>query len=642
MTSRLYGARRGQPRRGGPVCASVLDMLSSREDWIWDSWIADDGERYHLFFLKAPRALERSAACAMRRRGSATRAPRPRRVGLHEDALGPAAEGFDDLALWTGSVARGDDGVWRMYYTALNSRGSRRARPADRDRGVRRPDDVAAGRRASRWSTPDPRWYRMLGDGSGASETWRDPFVFRDGGRLAHADHGPRAGRARLRDGVLAHARSDDMVDWRLAPPLTEPAQLRPARGRRRSARSTGSGCSSSPATRRSRPSRGRLQHLVRPRRLAARAVGRRVGAAVRGPSRSCSRRRSSSAATGHGRSWASSIRSRRESSPSTSSIRSRWSSREEHCDGPARQREGCRGLRTRRCSRGRGHTARCDSEERQLRTPAGARAVDVRVAGAADRGAVDGLLDRRGDRGRDRLAPTRGHPADPRPGRQPAAVLPAAARLDARVRRRARRRRARCRWSSRCWRSRRRSGRGRGSSTGARAFVAAAGAAGAPFLTYYAQETRMYSLVVLLSILASASFALAFVRGERRHVAWLGLWLALLLYTHTWGLFLAAAMAVAWLVLWRRGQVGGRRRRAAGGRAGAALRAVAAERALAGRAHRGAVGGAAVAAAAARLPGRAVRLPRAAAAGRRGVLRAAPAPAGRSRGARAGRRWRS
>src|SRR3954454_3544463 len=88
--------------------------------------------------------------------------------------------------------------------------------------------------------------------------------------------------------------------------------------------------------------------------------------------------------------------------------------------------------------------------------------------------------------------------------------------------------------------------------------FFAAAGAAGAPFLTYYAQGTRVYSLVVLLSVLASASFALAFVRGERRHVAWLGVWLALLLYTHTWGLFLAASMAVAWLVLWRRGQVGG------------------------------------------------------------------------------------
>ncbi len=87
---------------------------------------------------------------------------------------------------------------------------------------------------------------------------------------------------------------------------------------------------------------------------------------------------------------------------------------------------------------------------------------------------------------------------------------------------------------------------------------LAAAGAAGSPFLTYYAQETRMYSLVVLLSILASASFVLVFVRGDRRQLPLLGLWLALLLYTHTWGLFLTAAMAVAWLMLWRRGEVSG------------------------------------------------------------------------------------
>lgn len=85
---------------------------------------------------------------------------------------------------------------------------------------------------------------------------------------------------------------------------------------------------------------------------------------------------------------------------------------------------------------------------------------------------------------------------------------------------------------------------------------LAAAGAAGSPFLTYYAQETRMYSLVVLLSILASASFALAFVRGERKHVAWLLLWLGLLLYTHTWALFMAAAMGAVWLHLRRRGEV--------------------------------------------------------------------------------------
>src|SRR5215210_1735286 len=88
---------------------------------------------------------------------------------------------------------------------------------------------------------------------------------------------------------------------------------------------------------------------------------------------------------------------------------------------------------------------------------------------------------------------------------------------------------------------------------------LAAAGAAGCPFLTYYAQETRMYSLVAVLSVLACTSFVLAFVHGRRGHIWALGAWLVLLLYSHNWGLFLVAGMVIAWLRLWRAGRVDGR-----------------------------------------------------------------------------------
>jgi hypothetical protein len=88
---------------------------------------------------------------------------------------------------------------------------------------------------------------------------------------------------------------------------------------------------------------------------------------------------------------------------------------------------------------------------------------------------------------------------------------------------------------------------------------IAAGAAAGCPFLTLYAQETRMYSLVALLSLLASASFVLAFAQGRRSQLVPLGIWLVLLLYTHNWGVFLCAGMAAAWLVLWRRGRVAAR-----------------------------------------------------------------------------------
>ena len=95
------------------------------------------------------------------------------------------------------------------------------------------------------------------------------------------------------------------------------------------------------------------------------------------------------------------------------------------------------------------------------------------------------------------------------------------------------------------------RGGPGRRSPAGGRV-IAAALAAGCPLLSYYGQEARMYTLVALLSVVAAAAFVRG--RGVTLTVA-----LVLLLYTHTWGLFLAAALAVVWLVLWRTGRAPGR-----------------------------------------------------------------------------------
>ena len=63
---------------------------------------------------------------------------------------------------------------------------------------------------------------------------------------------------------------------------------------------------------------------------------------------------------------------------------------------------------------------------------------------------------------------------------------------------------------------------------------VAAAVVAVCPFLTYYAQEARMYTLVAVLSLVATAAFV-------RRRPVVLVVALTLLLYTHTWGVFLFA-----------------------------------------------------------------------------------------------------
>jgi 4-amino-4-deoxy-L-arabinose transferase-like glycosyltransferase len=70
------------------------------------------------------------------------------------------------------------------------------------------------------------------------------------------------------------------------------------------------------------------------------------------------------------------------------------------------------------------------------------------------------------------------------------------------------------------------------------------------PFLTYFAGETRMYSLVVLESILVCVTFSMAFIERRPRGPWWFAASLAALVYTHYWGFYAAVGAALACLFL--------------------------------------------------------------------------------------------
>jgi mannosyltransferase len=72
------------------------------------------------------------------------------------------------------------------------------------------------------------------------------------------------------------------------------------------------------------------------------------------------------------------------------------------------------------------------------------------------------------------------------------------------------------------------------------------------PFLTYYAQETRMYELEAFLSLVVGLAYLEAIVRGRRGYAPLLVVGLALMVYTHNWALFLCVGLAVATAVLVR------------------------------------------------------------------------------------------
>lgn len=198
-------------------------MLRLRDSWIWDFWIADTGAEYHLFFLRASRALHDPVR--RHRRASVGHAISTdlREWQLVEDALVPGdAPRWDDLATWTGSVIEGPDGVWRMYYTGLS-----RA-----DDGLIQRIGVATSPDLMRWTSAekpiavsDPRWYEPLADGRHDHEAWRDPWVYADpegdGWHMlvtARARHAPD-----LDGGVLGYAWSADLVTWKVREPRSRP-----------------------------------------------------------------------------------------------------------------------------------------------------------------------------------------------------------------------------------------------------------------------------------------------------------------------------------------------------------------------------------------------------------------------------------
>lgn len=210
-------------------------VLRLTDHWVWDSWVADDGSDYHLFFLMAPRSLEDPG----RRHAAATVGHAVSRDLVDWDfrgeCFGPATEpGFDDVAIWTGSVVREGD-RWRMFYTAISNAGHLLL---DQRIGSAVSDDLHHWQRVS----PEPalrvdgRWYKTLGntprgtsgpDLEGSSETWRDPLVMRDpdgnGWHLFVTARGVGAGPDD--DGVIAHATSRDLTTWTLGPPRCEPGQ---------------------------------------------------------------------------------------------------------------------------------------------------------------------------------------------------------------------------------------------------------------------------------------------------------------------------------------------------------------------------------------------------------------------------------
>ena len=194
--------------------------------WVWDFWLADDGDRFHMYYLHAPKSLGDER---LRHRNATVGHASSTDLTTwtdHGPVLEPGAAGsFDETATWTGSVVRGHDGLWRMFYTGsrflfpdttANIETVGVATSADLHHWTKAPGPITEA---------DARWYEKLGDTAWPEEAWRDPWVYEDpDGQGWHMLVTARAAAGdELDRGVIGHATSTDLVQWTVQPPLSSP-----------------------------------------------------------------------------------------------------------------------------------------------------------------------------------------------------------------------------------------------------------------------------------------------------------------------------------------------------------------------------------------------------------------------------------
>ncbi|NEQ64161.1 MAG: glycosyl hydrolase family 32 [Symploca sp. SIO1B1] len=208
-----------------PSVKLLQPSLTLPDKYLWDFWLVQENSDYHLFYLQSPRSI-----CLFdpeKRHWNVSIGHAITQDFQHwerlPDALSPGLSGgHEERSTWTGSIIRHDN-LWYLFYTSTHKE----------ENGCIQRISLATSTDLIHWKKypknplfeADDRYYEKLDFDLWCDRAWRDPWVFKhpETGEFhafitARANYGPSNCR-----GVIAHATSQNLIDWQVQPPLTEP-----------------------------------------------------------------------------------------------------------------------------------------------------------------------------------------------------------------------------------------------------------------------------------------------------------------------------------------------------------------------------------------------------------------------------------
>jgi len=196
--------------------------LALADKWIWDSWYVRDGNLHHAFFLQANKSLINPDLRHFNvTQAHATSSDLKTWTQLGTSFAPAPAPAWDDYTTWTGSVVRGPDQLWHLFYTGTNHA----------ENGLKQRIGHATSRDLHNWrrvgsglalDIGGPE-YEEYTPGHWHDRAMRDPWVMKDpkgGGWLMFFTARvpgiaePNAG------GSIGLATSPDLEAWTLQPPV--------------------------------------------------------------------------------------------------------------------------------------------------------------------------------------------------------------------------------------------------------------------------------------------------------------------------------------------------------------------------------------------------------------------------------------